>query len=210
MPYTAEKPRLAPSSDELRNRIPGWGVDLDPKDRPAVPKEDFRPNDTGAHWDFPERQVERYPRERSTEHKFLTPVFGTVCPPKGISGVIRRYAYTFSEGRLAHWMLLAGADRVDVIEHRVQGLLHGNPDNVIEESGVMSEFKRHGLRSRLGRQRADLKHQPLDLAFTSFGLLFSLPGLRRNRKPKSEAAPRMDGNGRPAVGSSNPVSELRT
>ena len=35
MAYTAEKPPLAESSDELRNRIPGWGADLDPKDRPA-------------------------------------------------------------------------------------------------------------------------------------------------------------------------------
>jgi hypothetical protein len=43
MAYTAEKPRIAPDSDELRNRIPGWGVDLDLKDRPAVPKENFNP-----------------------------------------------------------------------------------------------------------------------------------------------------------------------
>jgi hypothetical protein len=116
MAYTAEKPRTAPDTNELRNRIPGWGVDLDPKDRPAVPKEKFNPGGTGAHWDFPERQVERWPREKSPEHKFLTPVFGTACPPKGISGAIRRYAYKFSEGRLAHWLLLVGADRVDVIE----------------------------------------------------------------------------------------------
>jgi hypothetical protein len=38
MPYTAEKPRLTPSVEELRQRIPGWGVDLDPADRPGVPK----------------------------------------------------------------------------------------------------------------------------------------------------------------------------
>jgi hypothetical protein len=35
MAYTAEKPPLAEPSDELRSRIPGWGADLDPKDRPA-------------------------------------------------------------------------------------------------------------------------------------------------------------------------------
>ena len=47
MPYTADKPKLAESSDELRARIPGWGVDLDPKDRPSVPKEQFDPNLNG-------------------------------------------------------------------------------------------------------------------------------------------------------------------
>ena len=61
-------------------RIPGWGVDLDPTDRPPCPKERFNPEGTGAHWKFPERQPEHWPRETSIEHKFLTPVFGTAQP----------------------------------------------------------------------------------------------------------------------------------
>src|ERR687894_1572536 len=102
MTYTADKTKLAPSSDELRARIPGWGVDLDPKDRPSVPRERFDPELSGAHWDFPDRQPEKWPRERSNEHKFLTPVFGTSCPPKGVSGAIRKFSYKrYSEGRLA-------------------------------------------------------------------------------------------------------------
>ena len=109
MAYTADRPPLTSSSEELRARIPGWGADLDPKDRPAVPRERFDPGATGAHWDFPERQPERWPRERSVEHKFLTPVFGTSCPPRGLSGAIRKYAYRFSEGRAAHWLLLIAA-----------------------------------------------------------------------------------------------------
>jgi hypothetical protein len=167
MAYTAEKPPLARSTDELRRTIHGWGVDLDPKDRPAVPMERFDPEGTGAHWDFPERQLERWPRERSPEHKFLTPVFGTACRPKGLSGVIRRYAYRYSEGRLTHWLLLIGADRVDVLESRVTAALHGRPDNPITEAGLQSELRRGGLRSRLGQHRADLIHQPLDLLVTA-------------------------------------------
>jgi hypothetical protein len=61
-----------------------------PGDRPSVPKLQFDPDLTGAHWDFPERQPEKWPRERSIEHAFLTPVFGTSCPPKGLSGVMRK------------------------------------------------------------------------------------------------------------------------
>ena len=109
MPYTAEKPRLTPSVEELRQRIPGWGVDLDPADRPGVPKERFDPGSTGAHWDFPERQEERWPRERSIEHKFLTPVFGTSTPPSGLSGVLRRYAYRYSEATTPSLYVLTAA-----------------------------------------------------------------------------------------------------
>jgi len=159
--YTREKPHTTPSSDELRRTIPGWGADLDPADRPSHLKEVAA--ETGAHRDFPERQPEIAPREKSTEHKFLTPVFGTAQPLRGLSGVIRRYAYTFSEGRLAHWLLLIAGDRVDVLESRVTAAVTGRPDNVISETGVMSEFKNHAYRTRFGQHRADLKHQPLDL-----------------------------------------------
>ena len=161
MPYTTKKPPLAESSEQLRARIPGWGVDLDPKDRPSVPRERFDP--TGAHWDFPERQPEKWPRERSIEHKFLTPVFGTSCPPKGLSGVLRKVAYArYSEGRAAHWLILLAADRVDAIESHLKSFVTLRPDNPVTETGVLSEFSRHGFSSRVGRKRADVGHQALD------------------------------------------------
>jgi hypothetical protein len=170
--YTARKPELAPPSAELRQKIVGWGVDLDVKNRPGVPKENFNPGATGAHWDFPERQIQRYPRERSIEHKFLTPVFGTACPPRGLSGVIRRAAYRrFSEARIAHWALLVMADRIDVFENGLKALVSGRPDNPFTERGLSTEFTHHGIRSRVGRGRADVKHLPVDL------LLFAGTGL---------------------------------
>jgi hypothetical protein len=162
MPYTADKPELAPSSDELRARIPGWGVDLDPADRPSVPRERFDPGATGAHWDFPERQPEKWPRERSVEHEQLPPVFGTTCPPRGVSGMLRRYAYRFSEARAAHWLILIAADRVDALEHHLESLLTLRPDNPVTQTGIRSELSHHGIASRFGRKRADLTHQPLD------------------------------------------------
>jgi len=167
MAYTSEKPPIPRTTSELRETIPGWGIDLNPADRPAFPKERYVAGHTGAHWDFPERQPERYPREKSPEHRFLTPVFGTAQPLTGLSGMIRRYAYTFSEGRLAHWLLLIGADRVDVFESRLKGLASGRPDNPIAESGIVAEVRRHGFSSRWGRDRADLKHQPLDLVMAA-------------------------------------------
>jgi hypothetical protein len=116
MPYTAEKPGVAPSRDELRQRVPGWGVDLDPADRPSVPQEREADPALGEIACQPGGEG----RERSIEHLAMTPVFGTRQPTRGVSGVIRRYAYrSFGEGRAAHWLLLMAADRIDVLESRL-------------------------------------------------------------------------------------------
>jgi hypothetical protein len=160
--YVPGRTRPTQTPEQLRARIPGWGVDLDPADRPSVPKLQFQEDLSGAHWEFPDRQPEKWPRERSVEHAFLTPVFGTAQPPSGLSGVIRKYAYRYSEGRAAHWLLLMFADRVDAGEHHLSSLLTLRPDNPITETGVLSEFTHHGLRSRVGVKRTDLVHQPLD------------------------------------------------
>jgi hypothetical protein len=149
MTYTPQKPRLAESSDELRARIPGWGADLDPADRPSVPRERFAPELSGAHWEYPEEQPEKWPRERSIEHTQLPPAFGTTCPPKGLSGAIRKFAYAkYSEGRAAHWLLLMAGDRVDVLESALRSLVTLRPDNPITQTGVLSEVKCHGISSR--------------------------------------------------------------
>jgi hypothetical protein len=159
--YPPEKSQPRETSEELKARIPGWGADLDPADRPSFPREQAL--ETGAHWDIPELQPELWPRERSIEHKFLTPVFGTAQPLAGLSGMIRAYAYDrFSEGRLAHWMLLILGDRVNVLESRLVALAQLKPDNVITETGVLAEFKRDGFGSRFGRNRTDTKHMWID------------------------------------------------
>jgi hypothetical protein len=187
MAYTSQGPNR-PSSDELRARIPGWGVDLDPNDRPSVPKLKYDPSATGAHWDFPERQVEKWPRERSIEHKFLTPVFGTSTPPKGLSGKIRRVAYKYSEARAAHWLLLLAADRVNSAESQVLSLLKGHPDNPFTETGIRAEFTHHGLSSRLHSSRVDRTHTWIDPLLVSGpyialggGAIAVVASLRRRR-----------------------------
>ena len=169
MAYTSERPPIAESSEKLRARIPGWGADLDPSVRPAVPKEVYNAHPYGAVWDFPERQPEHWPRERSNEHAFVTPVFGTSCPPRGVSGAIRKFAYRrYSEGRAAHWLLLLGADRVDAFGSTIRSFATLHPDNPIAETEIKAEFTYHGIRSRRGQKRADLIHQPLDLVIVGW------------------------------------------
>jgi hypothetical protein len=160
MPYTAQDiPR--PSSDTLRDTIPGWGADLDPRHRPSVPRERFDPDATGAHWDLPEAQPHAGGREKSVEHVAMPPVFGTSVPLRGVSGAVRRLAYDrFSEGRAAHWLLLLGADRIDAYGSQLRSLASPRPVPPLG-TGLRTELG-SGLDSRRDQGRADVKHQWLD------------------------------------------------
>src|SRR4051794_1377892 len=108
------------TTSNLKSNVVGWGADLDPYFRPGVPREK---NDESVT-DFRERsEYELIPREIpkveilvSTEHKRITPIFGTACPPHGLSGMLRRFAFKYSEGKKSHWLILLLADRVDVVE----------------------------------------------------------------------------------------------
>jgi hypothetical protein len=163
MPYTNTRHERRIDPEAMRARIPGWGVDLDPADRPAVPREWPEPRETGAHWVLPERQADDGTRERSVEHLELPPVFGTAQPLHGLSGRIRRYAYErYGEGRAAHWLLLIAGDRVDAVGAHLRSFASVRPDNPVTETGVLSERRRHGLRSRFGSPRVDGRHQWMD------------------------------------------------
>ncbi len=163
MVYTKEHPEPPETSEQLRARIPGWGADLDPKDRPGTPRERFDPDATGAHWDFPDRMPETDERERSIEHKFLPPVYGTAQPLHGVSGAVRRFAYDrYSEGSVTHWLLLIVGDRIESTGAHVRSLASLRPDNPVTQTGVLSEVKHHPIASRFGEKRADLKHSWID------------------------------------------------
>jgi hypothetical protein len=108
---------MTDTPEELRGRIPGWGADADPADRPAVPRErtDLPEQRPGP----PTRQHTAGHRERSIEHADLTAVFGTAQPLHGVSGLVRRFAYArYSEARAAHWLLLMLGDRIEALGAR--------------------------------------------------------------------------------------------
>ncbi|WP_295101390.1 hypothetical protein [uncultured Microbacterium sp.] len=162
MPYTADRPGLAPSADELRERIPGWGADLDPEHRRTWDQRDDLP-DTGARWTFPERQDEDPRREKSIEHSMLPPVFGTAQPLHGVSGVIRRFAYDrFSETKNTRWLLLVLGDRIDAVTAHARSFLTTRPDDPVTLTGVTSKPRHRPIASRFGRGRRDLRHAWLD------------------------------------------------
>jgi hypothetical protein len=105
--------------------------------------------------------------------------------------MMRKAAYKkYSEGRAAHWLLLLAADRVDVLENRLRSAARGRPDNPVTETGVLSEFSHHGLASRIGRNRTDLKHQPLDVMIVAApwlaagGIVYAVARRVRTRSPR--------------------------
>jgi hypothetical protein len=134
MSYTKDPVLKQPPSQITKEE--GWGVDLDHRNRPMYPME--LPSDVTAvrGTNPPVRQEQTVRIHKSTEHPDLTPVFGTSCPPRGLSGKIRDAAYVFSEGRLSHWMLLLLADRVDMVEGMLDDVTHGRSPGYIRDRGL--------------------------------------------------------------------------
>jgi hypothetical protein len=123
------------------SNIRGWGADVDPGNRPAVPKERTPPRLPGVHWDAPEQQVPRVKIYHSIERPGITPVFGTSTPPSGLSGKMRDLAFRYSENDIRHWMILLAADRVNVGEGLLQDLAHGHVPNIFAEMGARAEWR---------------------------------------------------------------------
>ena len=123
------------------SHIQGWGADLDPANRPAVPRERTPPRLEGVHWDAPEQQTPHVKIHHSVERPGLTPVFGTSTPPRGLSGKLRDVAYRFSESDMRHWLILMLADRVNVGEGLIEDLAHGHVPNLYREMGGPAEWR---------------------------------------------------------------------
>lgn len=149
------------TASNFKSKIVGWGSDLDLHNRPGVPKEkndesvtDVR---TTSEYELIPTQIPRVEILVSSEHKKMPPIFGTACPPHGLSGILRRLAFKYSEGRKVHWLVLLLADRFDVIESALSNLLHFRSHNLFKEYGLKSEFRKGGFFSRFGHDRADTK-----------------------------------------------------
>ena len=131
-----------PSRTVDTSKIPGWGVDADPENDPTYPIRD-RSQDDGLsfNWQRPTRQETDVEILQSIEHKTRPSVVGTSTPPRWLSGMIRRFAFRYSESNWWHWLLLMGADRINVVEGVVQDLGRGKIPNIPAEMGARAEWK---------------------------------------------------------------------
>ena len=134
------------------SHIKGWGIDADPKNDPTYPMRKRENEDhEGYSWDRPPQQPIDVEVLHTIERPNVTAVFGTSKPPRGLSGVIRRFAFRYGEGSFAHWLPLVMADRVDVVEGILDDLKRGHLPNIWAERGMSAEWKynRKGLMQRM-------------------------------------------------------------
>ncbi len=95
-----------------------WGVDRDLARRPGVPME--REPQPWPNTRFPPARQQGEPAalRHGRANKRPPPVFGTGEPPRGLSGLVRRWAYRYPDHYPRHWLLLLLGDRVDSWSHR--------------------------------------------------------------------------------------------
>ena len=121
--------------------IKGWGADLDHANRPGYPMERMPARLPGGHAHPPVQQPRTVEILQSIERPSMTPLFGTPQPPSGVSGMLRRAAFKYSESDLRHWMILLFADRVNMVEGLGSDVLRGHLPNLFAEMGGRAEFK---------------------------------------------------------------------
>lgn len=123
--------------------IPGWGMDADPKNEPTYPMKKYTGDDHNRiNWARPPLQPETVEILKSTERPVLSAVFGTMLPPKGLSGSVRRVAFKYSENKYRHWLPLLMADRINAMEGYVEDIAKGHVPNVYKEMG-WTAFAKH-------------------------------------------------------------------
>lgn len=127
---------------ENYTHIKGWGIDADPENEPTYPIKHWTGDDhKRLDYERAPQQTETVEILHSNERPNLTRVFGTSAPPSGLSGMLRRQAFKYSEGKWAHWLPLILADRVNMVEGLVDDLKHGYIPNIIAERGWTAEWK---------------------------------------------------------------------
>jgi hypothetical protein len=144
-PASNDSPMSNNGINELKSKfshIKGWGVDYNPEDEPNYPMKKYTGDDHNRlNYERPAQQQVDMEILRSTERPTISAVFGTAVPPTGLSGMIRRLAYKFSESEYGHWLGLLLADRVNVVEGLVQDLGRAHIPNIFAERGGKAEWK---------------------------------------------------------------------
>ena len=132
-------------------QVKGWGVDADPKNDPTYPMKHRNDGEQkGYTWERPPQQPEQVEVLHSNERPNLTAVFGTSTPPSGMSGMLRRHAFRYSESSYGHWLPLMLADRVGEVEGVLDDLGRGYVPNIPGELGWKAEWK-HNRQSLVTR-----------------------------------------------------------
>ncbi|HYE19326.1 MAG TPA: hypothetical protein VEA69_12830 [Tepidisphaeraceae bacterium] len=133
------------------SQVVGWGVDADPENDPTYPMKRRNNGEHAGHtWDRPPQQRTDVEVLHSNERPNLTAVFGESTPPTALSGMLRRFAFKYSESSYGHWLPLMLADRVNMVEGVLHDLARGHVPNLIDELGWKAEWA-HNRKSLVTR-----------------------------------------------------------
>jgi hypothetical protein len=123
-------------------KLPGWGIDADPKNDPTYPmRERMNVSQDPDSKHRPALQPVDVELLKTIERPNISAVFGESAPPSGLSGMIRRFAFKYSESHYGHWLPLLLADRVNVVEGVLDDLVHGHVPNIFAEKGYKAEWQ---------------------------------------------------------------------
>ncbi|MCB2376811.1 hypothetical protein LGH70_04420 [Hymenobacter sp. BT635] len=165
-------------------QIPGWGVDADPKNDPTYPMR-ARMNvsqDPDSKHRPASLQSDNTEKLQSVERPNISAVYGTTVPPSGLSGMIRRAAFNYSENRYRHWLPLVLADRVNVVEGIIEDLAHGKVPNIFAEKGYPVEMKHN--------RTAFLTKMGIIGAVTAGAVVWLSSGNKKKKEVRRAARPR--------------------
>jgi hypothetical protein len=170
--------------EDAQTRVNARGVDADPKNDPTYPmRHRIGAEEARSGWRRPVQQPVDVEVLRSIEYPDMPAVFGTSTPPAGISGMIRRAAFRYSESSYLHWLPLVLADRIDVVEGVLDDLMHARIPNAFAEAGGKARW-RYDRRDLVGKML-------LQVAIAAVGI--ALVRGRLNGKRADSSPDRSDG-----------------
>lgn len=138
----SELPKASKKTPNEHSHIKGWGIDADKENEPTYPIKKYTGDDhRRLNYTRPFQQTTNVEILHSNERPGVTAVYGTSTPPSGLSGMLRRFAFRFSEGNWGHWLSLILADRVNMVEGIVDDVKKGHVPNFMAERGWKAEFK---------------------------------------------------------------------
>ncbi|HLN19829.1 MAG TPA: hypothetical protein VK213_01980 [Bacteroidales bacterium] len=164
------------NNEKYRN-IKGWGVDTDPRNEPTYPMKDYTGDDhKKLNYERPKQQLKNIEVLHSNERPSISSVFGTSMPPSGLSGLLRRLAFRYSESSFGHWFPLIFADRINVWEGYIKDFGKGKLPNIFKERGWGSELKYN--------KKKFVTRSVIRVATVAFVVAFILGSSRKRKRRK--------------------------
>jgi hypothetical protein len=122
--------------------VKGWGIDADPNERSDASDEEAEQLESTPATAGRVRHNSRFRRKSCTQTSGeCDGCFRTSTPPSGLSGMLRRFAFRYSESSYGHWLPLCWPDRVNEAEGVLGDLASGRVPNIPSELGWKAEWK---------------------------------------------------------------------